>query len=109
MNLRPPSPKRNRRGGWKAGRLGVKRIVFSGHAEMKFGILERHGFHIAKDVIVSAMESPDIVEAGYRSRKIAQKVIDDNHVIRVVYEDLPEEWRIVTFYPGRRRRYENQL
>ena len=85
----------------------MKQIVFSGHAEVKFGILERHGFPIAKDVITSAMESPDIVEEGYRRRKIAQKAIDEQHVIRVVYEDLPDQIRIITFYPGRRRRYED--
>jgi len=33
----------------------MKKIVFSGHAEMKFGILERHGFAIAKDLVISTL------------------------------------------------------
>ena len=85
----------------------MKKVVFSRHAERKFGILERHGFPIAKDIIISTMESPDMVEEGYKGRKIAQKVIDERHVIRIVYEDLPDQVRIITFYPGRRRRYED--
>ena len=48
-----------------------------------------------------------MVEEGYKGRKIAQKVIDERHVIRIVYEDLPDQVRIITFYPGRRRRYED--
>ncbi len=85
----------------------MKRIVFSKHAEMKFDILKKHGFSIAKDLIVFTLENPDSVMPGYRGRKIAQKVIDDNHVIRVVFEDLPETIRVITFYPGRRERYED--
>jgi len=38
---------------------------------------------------------------------IAQKVIDDEHVLRVVYEIEGDEIVIVTFYPGRRKRYED--
>ena len=39
----------------------MKRIVLSGHAEMKFGILESHGFRIARDLVISAIESAEIV------------------------------------------------
>jgi len=34
-------------------------------------------------------------------------VIDQRHVIRVIYEELPEMMRIITFYPARKERYEN--
>jgi hypothetical protein len=71
-----------------------------------FGKLKRHGFSISKDTIISAIESPDEVESGNKGRKIAQKIIDEGHVIRIIYEDLPEAVRVITFYPGRRERYE---
>ena len=87
----------------------MKKVVFSSHAERKFDILERHGFPIAKDIILSTIESPDIVEEGHKGRKIAQRVMDKRHVIRIVYEDLPNQVRIITFYPGRRTRYEDKL
>ena len=85
----------------------MKKIVFSGHAEMKFGVLERHGFVIERDLVISTIQNPEIVEEGYKGRKIAQRAIDELHVIRVVYQDFPEELRVITFYPGRRKRYEN--
>jgi len=58
-------------------------------------------------MVESAIENPDLVEPGYHERKIAQKTIDAEHVLRVVFEDLPDRIRMITFYPGRRKRYEN--
>jgi hypothetical protein len=84
----------------------VKEIIFSSHAENKFAILRRHGFHISRDAILLALEGPDKVDHGYKERKIAQKVIDENHVIRVVFEEQHDKFRVITFYPGRRVRYE---
>ena len=85
----------------------MKKIVFSDHAEDKFRILERHGFKVTKDNVLSAMKNPDKIEKGYKYRKIAQKAISKNHLIRVVFEELDEILRIITFYPGRRDRYED--
>ena len=59
-----------------------------------------------KNTIISAIESPDKIESGYKGRRIAQKIIDERHLIRIIYEDLPEVVRVITFYPGRRERYE---
>jgi len=88
-----------------AGR--VKPIVFSRHAEAKFGILRKHGFVVHRETITTCLRSPDKIDTGYKGRTIAQKAIDKEHVIRVIFEDIGETIRIVTFYPGRRERYEN--
>ena len=85
----------------------MKKIVFSDHAEDKFKILERHGFNITKETILAAVKTPDKIEKGYKNRKIAQRVISNRHIIRVVFEELNEVLRIITFYPGRRERYED--
>lgn len=87
----------------------MEKIIFSSHAENKFDILKHHGFDISKKTIISTLEGPDKVEAGYKSRKIAQKNIDETHVIRVIFEEFPEMLRVITFYPARRYRYEDQL
>jgi len=84
----------------------VKEIIFSSHAENKFAVLRNHGFDVSKDTILLALESFDKVEHGYKNRKIAQKVIDERHVMRVVFEETGEMLRVITFYPGRRVRYE---
>ena len=85
----------------------MRKIVFSDHAEDKFKILINHGFEVTKDIVLSAMENPDKIDMGYKNRKIAQKVISNRHVIRVVFEELNEILRIITFYPGKRDRYED--
>ncbi len=88
---------------------GMKKIVYSGHAEMKFDVLRNHGFPISRDRVTDAVEDPELTQDGYRARKIAQKTLDDAHVIRVVFEDMPDEIRIITFYPGRKARYEDSI
>lgn len=38
-----------------------------------------------------------------------QKQVNSKHLIRVVYEEKDEDVVIVTFYPARRKRYEDKL
>ena len=52
------------------------------------------------------MLRPQKLEQGYGGRAIAQKGLDHDHVLRVVYEEHPDELVIITFYPGRRERYD---
>ncbi len=87
----------------------MKKIVFSTHAEDKFSVLQQHGFVITRDVISDAVKNPDKILPGYRNRKIARKVIGENHVIRIVFEDFSDKIKIITFYPGRRKRYEDEI
>jgi len=84
----------------------VEKIIFSSHAENKFAVLRYHGFDVSKETILLALQRPDKLESGYKDRKIAQKNIDERHVIRVVFEETGEMLRVITFYPGRRVRYE---
>jgi Txe/YoeB family toxin of Txe-Axe toxin-antitoxin module len=73
---------------------------------MKLGILERHGFKITEGDVKDALLKPDQLLKGYKGRKVAQRRLDPEHVLRVVYEELNDEIRIITVYPGRRERYE---
>ena len=87
----------------------VKKVVYGDHAEEKFGILRKHGFVVSKRQVRETVQKPEKVEEGYSGRKVAQRGITERHVLRVVYEEGTEEVRIVTFYPGRRIRYEGSL
>jgi len=69
-------------------------------------ILKTHGLEIGEDMVKEAITSPDKIDKGYLGRQIAQKKLDENHVLRVVYEDRPDEILVITLYPGRRKRYE---
>ncbi len=63
----------------------MKKIVFSQHSLDKIEILRKHSIIIDKGFIEDAVLSPDSNETGYKGRIIAQKKLDENHVIRIVY------------------------
>jgi uncharacterized DUF497 family protein len=80
-------------------------IRFSEHAKIKFDIFTKHGLDLDEATIVAIIEKPEKTVIGYRGRMIAQGRLDANRVLRIVYEEKPEEIIIVTFYPGKRERY----
>ncbi len=84
----------------------VKEIRFSNHALLKFKVLEAHGIIINEEFVKNTILYPDRIEKGYKGRIIAQKQLDNEHVIRVIYEEFPDCIIVITFYPGRRDRYE---
>ncbi len=83
----------------------TKRIRFTRHARQKFTDLAELGFEIAEEQIIAALQAPDYVDHE-ADPPIAQKTISDRHVIRIVFVEENDAIRIVTFYPGRRSRYE---
>jgi len=87
----------------------AKKIVYGTHAEEKFEILRRHGFVVSKRQVRETLRKPDKIDEGFRGRKIAQRRISEKHVLRVVYEERQKEIGVVTFYPGRRSRYESSI
>jgi hypothetical protein len=87
----------------------AKKIVYGTHAEEKFEILSRHGFVVSKKQVRDTLRKPDRIEEAFRGRKIAQRKISKKHVLRVVYMEGPKEIGVVTFYPGRRSRYESSV
>jgi len=87
----------------------AKKIVYGSHAEEKFEILRRHGFVVSKKQVRETLQRPEKVEEGFRGRKVAQRRISEKHVLQDVYEERQKEIGVVTFYPGRRSRYESSI
>ncbi|MBA7707133.1 hypothetical protein ES703_115998 [subsurface metagenome] len=85
------------------------KITYTKHAEAKFQILKRHNFIVTKEQIRDILENPEGVKRGRKDRLIAQRSISDTHLIRVIYRQENDVIKVITFYPGRRQRYENQL
>ncbi len=85
----------------------AKKIVYGDHAQEKFALLRRHGFVVSRKQVRETVQKPEKVEAGYQGRKVAQRGITERHVLRVIYEEGSEDIRVVTFYPGKRSRYES--
>lgn len=80
-------------------------IHFTKHAEEKFAILRRYGFRISRRQVVDALTSPDIIDYSRLPLCIAQKRLDQTHVLRVVYKREGDRWIVITFYPGRITQY----
>lgn len=85
------------------------KIIFTDHAKVKFEILKRHGFEVSEKQVRDIIEKPDTKSKGRKDRFIVQGTVDDTHVIRVIFEIESTNIKIITFYPARRERYENQL
>ena len=85
------------------------KIEFTAHAEDKFLILEEHNFLIDKETVIKTINEPDKTVAGRKGRLIAQKAIDEKHLLRVVYKIKNYRIIIVTFYPTRRSRHEDKI
>ena len=63
------------------------KVEFTNHARDKFLILERHNFRIEEETVIKTVEEPENVKSGRKSRLIAGRAIDENHLLRVVYEN----------------------
>lgn len=80
-----------------------KRVKFTLHAEDKLKRLMEIG--VTKETVLKIIEKPEKVVSGYYGRKIAQGLLREDLILRIVYEESEEEIMIVTIYPGERRRY----
>ena len=83
----------------------MKPIRFTAHALEKLALAHQSGFQIDENTVVDAIREPRDVFLGYSGRSIAQVVLDELHVLRVVYAEN-DEIVLVTLYPGRSHRYE---
>jgi hypothetical protein len=84
-----------------------KVIRFTDHALLKMELLNKHGFKVDEELVRNVVAHSDRIDKGHRAgRVVAQKVIDADHILRVVYEEWVDYILIITMYPGRRKRYE---
>jgi hypothetical protein len=84
----------------------MKAVRFGGHAIKKFDDLRQYGVVVTREEVEEAVRHPDRIETGRKGRKVATRGWTPNRVLRVVYRESDDAFEIVTFYPGRRSRYE---
>ena len=87
----------------------MTRVTYTRHAEEKFELLKRHGFEVTRKRVEETLTSPDMVISQAKGRMNTQKRISERHVLRVIYRQEGEDLLVITFYPGRRERYETKL
>jgi hypothetical protein len=59
--------------------------------------------------VEEVVSKPDQREAGKKGRMIATRGFTEHLLLRVIYRETDEALEIVTFYPGRRSRYEDPV
>ena len=81
-------------------------IIFTKHAYQKFDILRRHTVVISEVAVRTTIEQPERLDYSRVPLIIAQRAIDNTHVLRVVYKQEFGVITVITFYPGRKKDYE---
>ena len=78
---------------------------FTKHAKEKIGMLRRHGVKVTIELAKNAVLHPEKIVSGLGGRQIAERSLDSNHVLRVVFVKEGTQIRVITLHPARRGRY----
>jgi len=83
------------------------KILYTKHALEKFAHPDIEKFNLNEADIKNALENPDHhgVEA-LRGVEFILKNLDSRHTLRVIYKVKSSIITVITFYPGRKGRYE---
>jgi len=82
-----------------------KLVYFTKHAEQKFADLAELGFVVTREQVIETIHNPDSIDRAI-DPPIAQKVISKQHLLRVVFVEEDDKIVVVTFYPGAKKRYD---
>lgn len=75
-------------------------IIISKHAKERM-----ETYDITEELVKAAIRYPDEVVEGYEGTVIAHKLLNEEHVLRVVYTEDKNTKRVITVYPARKKRY----
>jgi hypothetical protein len=84
-------------------------VRYTRHALEKFELLAQHGFPITRQQVEGTVLHPERVESQSADRYMAQTAITPRHLLRVIYRIEGSDQVVITFYPGRRQRYEGPI
>ncbi len=75
-------------------------IIISKHAKERMDT-----YNITEKLVKGAIKDPDEVVEGYEGAIIANKLLNEEHILRVVYTKGRNKRKIITVYPARKKRY----
>ena len=86
------------------------KIVFTEHALEKFAELKRLGWKLTKAKIRETIKSPKWRGTSRYGQETAMSLVDDKHIIRVVFDREDDIIiKVITFHIARRGTYESTL
>ena len=85
------------------------KIIFSIHAEDKFDLLKRYGWRITKTQIRDAIKQPKWKGESKFGQKTGMILVDESHILRVIFNKEGDIIKVITFHIARRGKYESTL
>jgi len=79
-------------------------IVYTKHANEKFEILKEQGFIVQKKMVEETVSLPETIDHSQFPLLVAQKSIDEKHILKVVLKKENGIIKIITFYPVRKKK-----
>lgn len=85
------------------------KIIYTKHATEKFKELKNEGWVITKAKIEQTIKNPKWKGVTKDGEKTALSLIDEKHILRIVFDKKDDIIKVITFHIGRRGRYESTL
>ena len=75
------------------------------HVKEKIKLIQKYKFRVSQQTIINTIYDPVRTEARSDGTVIATSLLDEKHVLRVVYKKQNDIIIVITCYPGRRKAY----
>lgn len=85
------------------------KIVFTKHSLEKFIVLKEGGWKITKKQVKIAIQEPRWTGKSRFAQETAMNLIDDFHILRVIFDKKDDKIKVITFHIARRGKYESTL
>ena len=85
------------------------KIIYTKHAEEKFLVLRKEGWHKTKTKIRQIIKNPIWKGSTRYDQETAIGLVDERHILRIVLDRQGDIIKVITFHIGRRGKYESTL
>ena len=85
------------------------KFIFTNHAIEKFSVIENLGWHLTKARIKNTIQQPKWTGVTKQNQTTAMQLVDENHIVRVVFRQEDDTITVITFHIARRGKYESTL
>lgn len=84
-------------------------ITFTKHAKDKFPILSELGWKITPAQVKNAIKQPQWKGQSRFGQETAMSLLDEEHILRVIFNHENDKIVVVTFHVARRGKYESTI
>ena len=85
------------------------KIIYTKHAEEKFLVLRKEGWHITKTKIRQIIKNPTWKGSTRYDQETVIGLVNERHILRIVLDRQDDIIKVITFHIGRRGKYESTL